>query len=146
MDARLVISRSAYALQVARNGDWEEHARLPGGAGALLPASLPGEAALERAIEVAEDWLMPHVAGWAGGMLEIEDATRVLERGLEQVLGAVGDAWSNREIEAMFLRMVDLLTGRNMPAALHDQREFVAALLLVRELVHHGKISGVRLR
>jgi hypothetical protein len=146
MTARLVITEGAYLLQELRNGGWTDIATLARGAAALLPADRPvDEAQLEGAIEVAEDWLMPHAARLAGQVLEVEDMTGRLRSGLGAVLAETGLAWSVDQFEALFLRLVDLATGRLPPATLQGRQAFVADVLLLRELAHHGKLQRVHL-
>jgi hypothetical protein len=146
MTARLAITEQAYLLQEARGGAWTDIATLAGGAAALLDPSRPvDEAQLERAIEVAEDWLMPHAARLAGAVLEVEDLTRRLRSGLGAVLSETGTAWSVDAFETLFLRLVDLATGRLPPPALQGRQPFVADVLLLRELAHHGRLQQLRL-
>jgi hypothetical protein len=147
MAARLVITGTAYVLQDdARDGAWTEIATLAGGAGGLLREGQPvDEMRLEGAIERAEDWLMPHAARLAGQVLEIQDATGRLRPGLGAVLSETSHAWSVEAFEALFLRLVDLATGRHPPAALQGRQPFVADVLLLRELAHHGKLAQLRL-
>lgn len=146
MAARLVITERAYLLQHARDGGWADIATLERGGAALLAGTHPvDEVALERAIEVAEDWLMPHAARLAGQDLQVDDATGRLRAGLQAVLSEARDAWSVAAFEALFLRLVDLATGRQPPPALQGRASFVADVLLLRELAHHGKLAHLRL-
>ncbi|MDB5861157.1 MAG: hypothetical protein JWQ76_4846 [Ramlibacter sp.] len=145
MATRLVIGASSYGLAQARGGAWVELAVLPGGAEALLPAPRrANEAGLEAAIELAEDWLMPHARAIQGEELELVDDTGRLVSGLVAVLSVGQREWSTEGIETMFLRLVDMATGRG-PAIPADQTSFVVDLLLVRELAHHGRLRRVRI-
>lgn len=146
MAARLVIDERGYALQLATPEGRTELGALPGGADTLLPPSRPvDEQALERAIAVAEDWLMPHARRLRGEVLEVQDATGRVGTGLSQLLSVAAIEWSIEEVESLFLRIVDMATGRRPPDALRAQRQFVADMLMLRELAHHGQLSKVRL-
>lgn len=143
--ARLRIDASAYALQAAHDGAWAGIAVLPGGAGALLPTRALDEPGLERAIEVAEDWLMPHATRLRGVILEVSDPTGRLQAGLREVLSVQALEWSVADIEGFFLRLVGLTTGRAPSAAVQERWPFVADVLMLRELAHHGQVRQVRL-
>jgi hypothetical protein len=146
MPVRFVIAENGYALLTQLDGPWTEIAALPGGARALLPAARSvDEGALERAIEVAEDWLMPHAARLRSEILEVSDPTGRLKAALKARLSIVPDAWSIVELETLFLRLVDLATGR-MPS--QDALEwplFMADVTMLRELAHHGQVRGLRI-
>src|SRR4051812_36796930 len=95
MPALLVIAATAYSLQLLHDGDWSEIAALPGGAEALVPRGTPiNSRSLEVAIELAEDWLMPHAARLRDERLEVADATGRLQAGLRDVLSVNTSAWS----------------------------------------------------
>lgn len=144
--ARLDIDRSAYSLLINGDTGWRPLAALAGGATALLPGeSFLSEFAFEHAIQVAEDWLMPHAAQLSGCVLSVRDNSGYLGEGLGSVLGITTMRWRVDEIESMFGRVIDLATGRIASPALEDRRPFVADLLLLRELAHHGKLEEVRL-
>jgi hypothetical protein len=146
MPARLAISETAYSLLEARDEQWVELACLPAGADALLvPARAIDEGALEAAIELAEDWLMPHAARLRGEVLHVDDATGRLEAGLEEVLSVTGSEWTVDEIEGFFLRLVDMSTGRHPSPALQARQRFVADVVMLRELAHHGRLRAIRL-
>jgi hypothetical protein len=147
MGAGFIIGADAYRLSLARDGLRVELAALAGGADALLRASRPvNEATLEAAIERAEDWLMPHAVSLTGEGLEVVDETGRLRAGLARVLDERGSEWSVVEIEALFVRLVDMATGRVPSPALESQQAFVADVLLLRELAHHGKLERITLR
>lgn len=146
MTARLVISEATYVLQQESEAGWNDLAVLNGGASALLPAMRPlDEASLEMAIEVAENWLMPHARHLRGDVLEVSDTAGRLALGLKDVLSAQSTTWSIADLEQLFLRMVDLATGRVAPPALHGRQAFAADLLMLRELAHHGAVREIQL-
>jgi hypothetical protein len=146
MGLELRIEEQAYVLSILQDSRSIELSRLAGGAQRLLPGlNTPTEAQLEAAIETAENWLMPHVSGLHGQMLDVADPTGRLTSGLLAVLGTSERSWSLAAIEQAFVKVVDLATGRHAPAALNQHRLFVADLLLVRELAHHGQVAGVSL-
>jgi hypothetical protein len=145
MTARLVINATAYVLWQLRGSEWVELAALQRGAAALLPDRRPAdEAGLERAIEVAEDWLMPHARSVEGEELEVVDSTGRLASGLSVVLAVSEHEWSTDRVEEMFLLLVDMATGRGRQIP-GGQRAFVADMLLIRELAHHAGLGKVRL-
>jgi hypothetical protein len=147
MPALLVITDISYSLLLEQDRAWNELALLPGGARSLIPrADLVHEAGLERAIEMAENWLMPHAARLRGQVLEVTDATGRLATGLRELLTVAPAAWSVDDVEALFLRIVDLTTGRSPLAAALKHPFFVADMLLLRELAHHGQLAGISLR
>src|SRR4051812_1790248 len=136
MAARLDITGSAYVRGSDQGGVPQEIARLDGGAGALLAGSAPPSLLrVEAAIERAEDWLMPHAKALAGETLEVHDRRGRLVSGLG---GAA--AFSPEQIEDEFRRIVEVRTLGGLAPA------FVADLVLVRELVHHGRLVRVVLR
>lgn len=146
MAARLVIEPDAYRLEHKRGDEWVELAVLQGGDIALLPAGAGlGEAQLERAIEIAEDWLMPHARGMAGEELEVLDAVNRLKTGLAQVDPVVRDPWTVDAIESLFLALVDGVLRMQQGPAGTDLRVVLADVLLLRELAHHGQLRGISL-
>lgn len=145
MPARLVIAENAYCLFVAKGDAWIEIAVLAGGAAALLPAMRPvDEGALEQAIELAEDWLMPHASRLRGQLLEVNDLTGRLRIGLEDALSLAPGVWSLEEVEGIFLRLVGLTTGRAPSLKVLKAPLFVADVLMLRELAHHGQLRELR--
>lgn len=151
MGWQLGIEEKAYVLATTVSGVPVTLAQLAGGAERLLPSPLaPGhallESTLERAIETAEDWLMPHLSGQRKGQpLQVVDATGRLASGLLAVLGTSERTWNLSAIEQAFLRVVDLATGRHPPLALSEHPLFVADWLLLREMAHHGQVERVNL-
>lgn len=146
MLTRLIIDASSYRLSRHSGQDWTELAVLAGGAGALLPHGHPvNQRALESAIDHAEDWLMPHAAQISGAHLDVTDATGRLESGLEDVLATDSRQWDARQLESLFLE-IDFMSARpHLTARLQGRDQFVADIVLLRELAHHAKLQGIRL-
>lgn len=146
MAARLLIADSAYVLSLIRGGIWIELSRLPGSAQALLPGVRAlDEGQLEAAIQVAEDWLAPNIAALQCEGLEVSDVTGRLVSGFAAVLASTERTWSTEALERAFLQVIDLATGHVASPLLQIHRSFVADLLLLRELAHHGRLSRVQL-
>ena len=146
MTVCLVLSERHYALMELRQGEWVEFAVLNGGAAALLPPRRPvDEAGLEAAIEIAEDWLMPHARRLRGEVLEVRDATGRLKAGLNEVLSEPSSQWTPAEFESVFLQLLDKATGRTPPPALDGQEQFIADVLIMRELAHHADLRALQL-
>jgi hypothetical protein len=146
MAARLVISETQYVLQQARDGRWIDVAVLPGGAESVLPAKGPvDERRLEIAIQATEDWLMPHAPGLQGEALEVADRLQRIKSGMADVLSVTSSRWTVDEVEQFFARVVDLATGRVPSPLLAGRQSFVADLLVLRELAHHGRLAGIHL-
>jgi hypothetical protein len=145
MAVRFEITDNGYALLTPVDGQWTKFAALAGGARALLPAARSvDEGALERAIEVAEDWLMPHATRLRGEILEVSDPSGRLKAALEARLSVVPDVWSVTDIEALFLRLVDLATGRKSPRDTPEWLLFMADVTMLRELAHHGQVAALQ--
>lgn len=122
--------------------------RLPLGAGrtarAFFRAALPSALEMETAIAAVEDEVMRLPALSVGSRLYSADAwtPRVAElagvpRGRRMVLSL--DA-----MEALFQRLSAVIEGR--PAAhegLPESAEFAAALLILREFMHHQRFAAV---
>ena len=99
----------------------------------------PGEAAIERAIATTEDALMPHVAALRAHPLEV---LWVADDGLAALPTLLGDEartrWHIDAVERAFNLLADVAAG--LPAhraGLPAQPRFIAALVVVRELMHH---------
>lgn len=120
---------------------------LPFDLASLLAAGLsrfpPSGAALENAIATVEDALMPHVAALRRYPLDVlqgdgsllQDIARATGRGAPVQQGL---RLSIEEVERLFNRLADVAAG--MPARTQEIPEsprFVAALLVVREILHH---------
>lgn len=144
MSARLVIAAD-YVLSRQSAAGWTEVARLPGGAGSLLPAGTAAisDAHMEAAIERAEDWLMPHAAALQGEVLEVRDETGRLAAGLRAGYAAGATEWDTDGWEALFLRVVDRVLGPRAAAQPQDPA-FIADVLLLRELAHHGRLQKLQ--
>lgn len=107
------------------DGGW---AALLAGAGGRLR-----EADVEAAIERAEDWLMPFSRRLTGLSLRVRDGGA----GLGARLGE-GAHLTPQDVEAAFGAAFDgVALGRSMDAP------YLAAVVLLRELVHHGALTGV---
>ncbi|HSI53720.1 MAG: hypothetical protein ACAH21_04725 [Ramlibacter sp.] len=146
MEARLTITASSYVLSYQKDGAWIEVAALPGGSTALLPGDgLPDDAALEMAIERAEDWVMPHATGLSGGQLEVIDSAGRLGSGLQEVFASQQRQWSVAQLESLFNEIAFRSARPHTAATLVLHRAFVADLVLLRELAHHAKLQQVRL-
>ena len=144
MAARLVIGEAEYVLQQARGGSWTDLALLAGGAEALMPSNRAvDERQLESAIETAEDWLMPHAQSLRGEALEIHDKLGRLKAGMENVLSVTTHQWSVADVESFFLNLLDTATGAHPSSLLAGRHHFVADLLLLRELAHHGRLTEI---
>jgi hypothetical protein len=143
---RLVLAATEYELSFERQDGAVQTELLRGGAQSLVDHARPvGEAVLEAAIERAEDWLMPFATELRDKTLDIDDPAGRFRFGLQAVLSVTSEEWNTPEVESMFLRVVDIATGRN-PSALDGRQAFVADLLLLRELAHHGGLNLLRLR
>ena len=146
MPLRLVIAPDHYSLIEERDGAWAELALLSGGAATLLaPTGALDDRSLEAAIEIAEDWLMPHAARLRDRVLDVDDTTARIHSGLEDVLSVTAREWNVEGIEQLSLQLVDMATGRRARRALQGQQAFVADVLLLRELAHHGQLHEIRL-
>ncbi len=119
----------------------------------LLDAGLqrfpPGEIALEQGIAMTEDALMPHVAALRQHPLEVlemaDDALAPLPALLGQNIGTA-HTFGIDAVEQTFNLLADV--GAGLPAhrvGFPEQPRFVAALLVVRELMHHVGWSALRL-
>lgn len=130
-ELHLIVKPEAYELRL----DNDVLTQLDGGAAALLPAA--GERLtlldIETAIEHAEDWLMPYSKSFQGMQLQVHDETGRLRSKLR------GQAsWTLEQAEQAFNRIHD--------AVAHDRatdREGVADVVLLREIAHHGRLSGI---
>ena len=103
------------------------------------------EARLEAAIQIAEDWLAPHVAGLRGETLEVADLTGRLVSGLQAVLESTDRHWTIESLERAFQQLVHLATGRVVSPAVQNHASFIVDILVLRELAHHGQLSSITL-
>lgn len=146
MAVRLLITETDYALQEWRDESWSSLSTLQKGARALLDPQRPlDERQLEFAIQAAEDWLMPHAPGLRAQVLGVQDTTGRVRTGLSDLLSVSAGGWTLQEFEAVFLRLVDMATRRAPPPALQQRALFVADILLLRELAHHGQVRSIQL-
>lgn len=149
MDTRLYLASAPIRLEPAD------------GTAIVLPLSLqqlldtglqrfpPGGIALEQGIAMTEDALMPHVAALRQHPLEVlnvaDDALAPLPALLGQSTGTA-HTFGIDAVEQAFNLMADVAAG--LPAhhvGLPEQPRFVAALLVVRELMHHVGWSALKL-
>lgn len=129
--ARLELGARLYRLALPGEGPLV----LDGGCAALLAGAGPRlrEADVEAAIERAEDWLMPFSRRLIGLALRVRDGGV----GLNARLGAGADL-APQAIEAAFSAAFDdVALGRAIDAPT------LAAIVLLRELVHHGALTRV---
>lgn len=114
------------------------------GAGALVDAVLrhdpPTAAELERAIDLVEDALTGLRPAPAGAGLETADALLLALPGL----GPQGGGLTRDAVESLFQRLASRALGAPVPAAeLPHGREIAAALLILRECMHHLDLCRV---
>ncbi|CAM8661906.1 hypothetical protein MCEMSHM24_00741 [Comamonadaceae bacterium] len=100
---------------------------------------------IEHAIEVTEDVLMPLAA-----KLVRTEQVQLSGSGAALILQAVGVApdavlnWSLEEVEGLFNRIAMVSQGRPIGhEALPTAPEFYAAMVIVRECLHHLRFSEV---
>jgi hypothetical protein len=128
--AYLDVRADAYELRL--NG--EVIARLDGGSAALMPGTRAlRDIDIETAIERAEDWLMPFSKLLSGLELRVRDETGRLR----EVMGEQG-SFTADDVEQVFTRVFDAV-GRGRAI----DRDAVADVVLIRELVHHTRVSRV---
>ena len=130
-DLRLEIRRDAYELLL----DGEPLATLIGGAAALLRGSGERlrEADVEVLIERSEDWLMPSSKAFQQLELRVRDTAGRL-RSLLEARGTLTPA----ETEQAFNRAFDAVAHQRAV-----DREGLADVVLLRELVHHGSLARI---
>lgn len=128
-ELRLEIRPDAYELWL----DGEPLAALPGGAAALLRGSSEPlrERDIELLIERSEEWLMPSSKAFQQLELRVRDAAGRLHSSL----GAQASL-TPAETEQAFNGAFDAVAHHR---AL--DRERVADVVLLRELVHHGNLT-----
>lgn len=133
MTLELRVDAQGYRLSL----DGRVLAHLRGGAAALLAGAGPrvGEGDLEAGIERAEDWLMPSSKSWQDMDMRVKDGLGRLRAGL-----GMAELLTPDDVERAFSAAVDDV-GRGREISV----EFVADLLLLRELVHHGAVRRVHL-
>lgn len=124
----------------------------PLGVDALVRQSLrhepPLPIELEHAIELTEDAVMPLAAQFAGSAeLLLKDLGASLIAHSLQAGGIARTALTLDEVEALFNRLVAVSLGR--PASqetLPTDARFFAALLMLREFMHHLNFAQVTLQ
>ncbi|NYT84788.1 hypothetical protein [Pollutimonas harenae] len=127
----LIIEQEAYELRL----DDKLLTRMAGGAASLLAGGgLPlREIDIETAIERAEDWLMPFSKLFEGLQLKVRDGTDRLRSHFGDLenysVEQVEQAFTNAHYDVVHMRAND--------------SDSVADIVLLRELAHHGKLSGV---
>lgn len=91
---------------------------------------------LEHGIEITEEAVMPHAPRFGGGILRLRgEGARWLEG---------QSRWTLDEVEALFNRLAQRSAGQP-DAALPDDPRFFAAVLILRECLHHLRFSAVEL-
>ena len=102
---------------------------------------------LEQAIELIENRVMPLATRFSGGvMLHLRGLGASLITGALASAGEARNSLTLDEVESLFNRLVDVSQGR--PASqdkLPFDRVFVAALLTLREVMHHLHFANVTL-
>lgn len=123
----------------------------PHGAPVTLPLSLeqllaaglrhfpPAEVALEQAIALTEDALMPRIPALRAAPPDVLQLADPSLQALPALLGRSAPVTLQLDdVEQAFNRLADVAAG--LPArslGVPEQPRFVAALLVVRELMHH---------
>lgn len=103
---------------------------------------------IENAIEVTEDVVMPLAAKLVRTeQLQLRGPGAAL---ILQAVGAAPDAelrWGLDEVEDLFNRIAMVSQGRpSVQEALPTAPEFYAAMVILRECLHHLRFSGVMLQ
>ncbi|WP_442593235.1 hypothetical protein ACSBPU_18275 [Parapusillimonas sp. JC17] len=127
----LIIEQEAYELWL----DEKLLTRLPGGAASLLAGAGPQlrEIDIETAIEHAEDWLMPFSKLFEGLQLQVLDRNG----GLRSYF-ADHEYCSLEQVEQVFTNVhYEVVHGRE------NNKNSVSDIVLLRELAHHGRLSGI---
>ncbi len=127
------------------------HSEFPLGVDSLVRQSLrhepPRPIELEHAIELTEEAVMPLAARFAGSAaLVLRGPGASLIAGGLQAGGAARTGLGLDEVEALFNRLVSVSEGR--PASqetLPTHARFVAAMLMLREFMHHLHFAQVTL-
>lgn len=146
MAARLIVTETRYSLLRQQEGVWLSLATLNGGFAALIPnPAVVTEAALERAIDVAEEWIMPYAKALRGDTLYVQDSTGRLTTGLLNVLSTGNRPLSVADVENYFLYAAEQVTKGFKAPVLQYGHGFLADLILLRELAHHGALASIRL-
>jgi hypothetical protein len=111
---------------------------------AVLHHDLPTPAELERAIDLVEDALTGvHIASAGSDRLVTADTLLLALPGL----GPQGGRLTRDAVELLFQRLASRALGTPVPAAeLPHGREIAAALLILRECMHHLGFGGIDVR
>ena len=129
--AYLILKPEAYELWL----DEKLLTRLNGGAAALLAGSGAQlrEIDIEIAIEHAEDWLMPFSKQLEGLQLKVRDSAGGLRSRFSE-----HEPYAVEQVEQAFTNVHDeVVRGQT------NDKNGVADIVLLRELAHHGRLSGV---
>ena len=135
LPARLRLQEQSTVLEFDGSGAVTLSVGVSGLAGDVLQHDPPTPAELERAIDLVEDALAAsHLARADRGALVTTDALLRALPGLDSQ-----DASLTREaVEALFQRLASRALGMPIAAAeLPQGRDIAAALLILRECVHH---------
>ena len=145
----LYLQEEAIRLQAGQSTDISLSLSLP----SLLEAGLqhfpPSEQAMEQAIASTEDALMPWIPALRLDSLEVLGCADAVLAPLPGVLGYPPQAICELdidEVERAFNQLAQVAAG--MPAKsldLPERPDFVAALVVVRELMHHVGWEQLRL-
>lgn len=145
----LYLQEDAIRLQAGRT----TNISLPLSLSSLLEASLqhfpPSERAMELAIASTEDALMPWIPALRLDSLEVLECADAVLAPLPSVLGYPQQAIVDLdidEVERAFNQLAQVAAG--MPAkslGVPERPDFVAALVVVRELMHHVGWEQLRL-
>lgn len=127
----LVILPNAYEMSC----DGQKLARLEGGSAPLLAdaGARLRDVDIETAIQHAEDWLMPFSKRIRGLELRVRDS-----RGRVREHFGGHASLTLDDVERAFSRVVDGVAFQRV-----IDREFVADLVLLRELMHHGALPRI---
>src|SRR3546814_483436 len=129
----LIIEQEAYELWL----DEKLLTRLAGGAASILAGAGPQlrELDIEAAIERCEDWLMPFSKLFQGLQLKVHDKTGRLRNHFGD-----HESYSVEQVEQAFANIhYDVVHMRA------NDKNGVADIVLLRELAHHGRLSGILL-
>lgn len=134
------------ARSTALEFDSSERVTLPVGlrdlAEDVLRHEPPTPAELERAIDVVEDALTGSRLARAerGDLISADNLLAAL------VVGTPGEHLTRDEVEAQFQRLASRSLGTPVAETeLPVRRDFAAALLILRECMHHLGFSGIRM-
>lgn len=132
---KLRLEERATLLEFEDGRTFTLHVGPQGLADTVLQHDPPTPAELERAIDLAEDALTGvHIASADSDRLVTADSLLLALPGL----GPQGGRLTRDAVELLFQRLASRALGTPVPAAeLPDGRETAAALLILRECMHH---------